>query len=246
MTRHFIALIVSIATSHGVSSGSSALAAPAPQQNSAVTSLFNLSYLDKLDREKIDLSIPQTQLEEAARLSEKAMGLAQEEKAADAIFCYEKALDLARNSVDEPILDVDMGAVYSQQGNFKKGRYYYKRATELAPGLQEAWYGLGVCNGELKRFHEAKRCFLKALAIDPQDVHSLGNLGEIYRLLGDLPKSRQYLEKGLKLAQEESDRSLIHCSLSELQKAETAAANQAERQAEDRSQFSAGLDRIQD
>lgn len=243
MTRHFLALIVSIATSHGVSLSNSAEAETSHANSASSANSVQVNYLSKLDKKKIDLSVPQQQLDEAARLGEKGMALAQEEKAVDAIICYEKALDLAKNSVDEPILDVDMGAVYSQKGDFKKGRYYYKRATELAPGLEEAWYGLGVCNGELKQFKEAKRCFHKALALSPDDVHSLGNLGEICRLLGDLANSRKYLEKGLELAQEPADRNLLLCSLSELKRAEAAAAERSDRE---RGSFSAALDRLQD
>jgi Flp pilus assembly protein TadD len=100
-----------------------------------------------------------------------------------------------------------------------------------------------VCNGELKQFKEAKRCFHKALALSPDDVHSLGNLGEICRLLGDLADSRKYLEKGLELAQEPADRNLLLCSLSELKRAEAAAAERSDRE---RGSFSAALDRLQD
>lgn len=188
----------------------------------AITSPLQIGYLHKLDKKRINLAVPQNRLAQAAKLGEQALALAQEERSGDAIVCYEKALDLARNSVDEPMLDMDMGAVYSQQGNFKKGRYYYKRATELAPGFEEAWYGLGVCQGELKQFKEAKQSFLKAIELAPEDVHGLGNLGEICRLLGDLPSARKYLERGLELAKEPADKELILCSLSVLEKDETA------------------------
>jgi tetratricopeptide (TPR) repeat protein len=64
-----------------------------------------------------------------------------------------------------------------------------RRATELAPGLAQAWIMLGMLLHQSDRSEEAIACYQRAAAIDPDEPTVWSGLGADYAQIGDMEKS---------------------------------------------------------
>lgn len=71
-----------------------------------------------------------------------------------------------------------------------------EKATEKFPEHADAWLVLGYVQ---KRDSEAEKAYLRGLAIDPENLPMLNNIGSIYRCKGDLDKAMEYFDRGLAL-----------------------------------------------
>src|SRR5947207_15870635 len=61
---------------------------------------------------------------------------------------------------------------------------YFEEAVQRTPRYAEAWFKVGVCNGELGRWHEAVTAVQQAIRLKPDDAEAHFNLGTAYRMLG--------------------------------------------------------------
>ncbi|MBW8877442.1 MAG: tetratricopeptide repeat protein [Acidobacteria bacterium] len=65
-------------------------------------------------------------------------------------------------------------------------------ATELAPGMVEAWDALAIAYFYSGQTHEAVRCWHRCLAIEPGHERSFHNLGDIYFYSGRYQEAEDY------------------------------------------------------
>ena len=62
---------------------------------------------------------------------------------------------------------------------------YLRRAVAVAPGLPRAHDSLGFLLHQLCRYGEARECFDRALALDPEYPSARTNFGVLLLVLGD-------------------------------------------------------------
>lgn len=92
---------------------------------------------------------------------------AQEQRALDVAEEYARqALALKERAATYSLL----GGIYSEQSYPEKAAEAYAKALELSPDLVSAWLGQGHLQMELGKMDEAEQCFLRALALDPENI----------------------------------------------------------------------------
>jgi tetratricopeptide (TPR) repeat protein len=82
-----------------------------------------------------------------------------------------------------------------EEGLIEEALGYSIKATEIAPGLSEAYNLSGVCYTYQNRFEEAEREFLKALELNPDFVQVHYNLGYLYYQNKFIEKTAYHLKK---------------------------------------------------
>jgi len=78
-------------------------------------------------------------------------------------------------------------------------RESYERALEIDHNLFAACLGLGTLYVEEKRYQEAEKYLLRARMLRPDDWKVLYQLGEMYRDLGDWPRTEEAVRRGIAL-----------------------------------------------
>lgn len=69
--------------------------------------------------------------------------------------------DLLEKNPDDASLHVLLGNLQYSQGTLSESAVHYVRALELAPGMCQAWYKLGVCYVRMGKLSEALSAFTK-------------------------------------------------------------------------------------
>lgn len=64
-----------------------------------------------------------------------------------------------------------MGATLANNNKSTEAMPAYHRALELKPRYARGWLNLGISHGNLGQYHEAARCYLQALALNPEARH---------------------------------------------------------------------------
>jgi tetratricopeptide (TPR) repeat protein len=118
------------------------------------------------------------------------------DRLAEAISCYERALDLAPTSVDALY---NLGNTYQDLGQPERAVAYFERALRLNPEAIELHNNLGTALQDLGRFDEAIGCYRKALALRPDRVEGLDNLGGALQEQGKLDEAQACYEHALAL-----------------------------------------------
>jgi tetratricopeptide (TPR) repeat protein len=94
----------------------------------------------------------------------------------------------------------NQGALFSQGERFlNQNRYdealpYYQRLTRLAPANAAAWFALGRCQYELRRFGKARAAFHKTMSLKPSEAAALG-LAAAALMDGDLAEARRLTQE---------------------------------------------------
>jgi tetratricopeptide (TPR) repeat protein len=73
---------------------------------------------------------------------------------------------LAVDPNNEIILN-GMGLAMFQTGRFEDAIRYFNKILEINTRDPKIWYNKGTALFQLKRYHEAEKCFKQSLAIDP-------------------------------------------------------------------------------
>ncbi len=76
---------------------------------------------------------------------------------------------------------------------------YLLRATQIAPDEAVCWNNLALVYQEVGQPEEALKCFIKALARNPNYTHALANITKLYNDLGQVDKAINCAEKALRL-----------------------------------------------
>lgn len=67
----------------------------------------------------------------------------------------------------------------------------FSLATRLAPGLSDAWNGLGICYTEQYQTELAEKAYRRAIALDPHNVNAMDGLGNLYLRRGQEGKAEE-------------------------------------------------------
>ena len=126
-----------------------------------------------------------------------------------------KALeDLLAKNPNDASLHVLIGNLLYSTGALGKSAEHYSKALELAPGLYQAWYKLGVCYVRMGKLDQALSSFQKdAIAESGTHVMSYYWMGLINNFLGDDEKA---LESFSRLRRESSESLLANYFLAQL------------------------------
>lgn len=117
---------------------------------------------------------------------------------------YEKALKLCLEYMTEDLDSVHAmvlcANIFIDTERYALAHAIMQRAAMLAPDMGIVWNNLGIIFDELENIDEAERCYIKALARDPNDDLALTNLSKIYNKKSNPRKALQAAEKALTLA----------------------------------------------
>lgn len=87
-----------------------------------------------------------------------------------------------------------LGAIYATRRDFAAALPLFTRAVELAPGKAQFHFNLGVAHAELLSLDAAIESYAKALALQPQHIHALSNLGDLLSRHDRADEARQHYE----------------------------------------------------
>ncbi len=71
------------------------------------------------------------------------------------------------------------GNKYFDRGKYKEASIMYRRALNKDMRYSDAWYRLGLTNMKLTLYPEARRDFMRAMEINPNNVDAIAKLGDI-------------------------------------------------------------------
>src|ERR1700687_487118 len=71
------------------------------------------------------------------------------------------------------------GNKYFDRGKYKEASIMYRRALDKDRRYSDAWYRLGLANMRRTLYPEARRDFMRATEIDPNNVDAIVKLGDI-------------------------------------------------------------------
>ncbi|MCG3661751.1 tetratricopeptide repeat protein, partial [Aliarcobacter butzleri] len=121
-------------------------------------------------------------------LLEKAIKLLEDQKLEDAIMLLEKS-----KNENQKIFEF-LGALYSEQKEYKKAEEYYLKAIEN--GNNDALNSLGALYSEQKEYKKTEEYYLKAIKNGNNDA--LNNLGALYKNQKEYKKAEEYFLKAIK------------------------------------------------
>jgi len=101
---------------------------------------------------------------------------------------------------ENPLGHYHMGYAFGQVGEIQQEIAHYE--TALALGYihnEQLFFNLAMAYSELGQFDKAVSAFQKALALEPDSVDTLSELGRIYHETGDIENERRTLVRLLKL-----------------------------------------------
>ncbi|MGO8759228.1 MAG: tetratricopeptide repeat protein [Terracidiphilus sp.] len=78
--------------------------------------------------------------------------------------------------------------------------HWLERAVAIDPQNREAWYGLGRCYYTQSRFTESEQAFQHVLALKPEDVKTVTNLGLVYEMENRIDDADRTYGKAVALA----------------------------------------------
>ncbi|TAL69218.1 MAG: tetratricopeptide repeat protein [Bacteroidetes bacterium] len=102
-----------------------------------------------------------------------------------------------RINPNDPIVNYDLGVLYSSQNNNEEAYYYYDKTTELSKNWSPAWHNKGIALISLKRYEEAIKCFDKVIEIRPEGYYGWYLKGNIYSLKKNYEESIQCYDKAI-------------------------------------------------
>jgi tetratricopeptide (TPR) repeat protein len=114
--------------------------------------------------------------------------------------------DLLEKNPNDASLHVLLGNLLYSHGTLGKSAEHYEKALELAPGMCQAWYKLGVCYVRMGKLSEALRAFTKNVEAEcGTHVMSYYWMGLINNFIGNDEKALE----AFSILRRESDESLL-------------------------------------
>src|SRR5437667_311576 len=89
--------------------------------------------------------------------------------------------------------------------DYAKALPYFEEAVQRTPCYAEAWFKVGVCNGELGRWHEAVPAFQQAVHLKPDDAEAYYNLGVANGQLGHWHAAVAALQQAIHLKSNDAE-----------------------------------------
>ncbi len=94
---------------------------------------------------------------------------------------------------------INLGAAYSSQGRWNDSIASLQKSLQLEQSY-EAFDNLGVAQFYLGKYTEAVQSFEKAVALNPNQQQTVGNLADAYRWAGQKEKATATYDRAIKLA----------------------------------------------
>jgi len=106
----------------------------------------------------------------------------------DALLLYTR---LVENKPDDPQLYEKIAYCHQQSGNYEEALRYYKMSDLI---VRKAWTirKTGLCNRKLGRYEEALDCYLQALDLEPDNLHTSVMIAHSYLDLGKFEEALKY------------------------------------------------------
>jgi len=114
---------------------------------------------------------------------------------------YTNSIKVIKNIYDENSYEINLrlGWLYYQSGNFAESSVYYSRAVKLMPYSEEAKFGLVLPKAALGKWDEVKNLYEQILKNTPNNTTANYRIGLIYYGRKDYAKSIKYFEKVVNL-----------------------------------------------
>jgi len=109
------------------------------------------------------------------RAAENAIRRAPEPDLPKAIAKFKEAIAINR---DNPLLHLELGLIYKNQGRWHKALAEFTRAGDLAPDYADAFREKGIAENKIPNGEESLR---KAIKLNPEDFDALASLGGILK-----------------------------------------------------------------
>lgn len=167
-------------------------------------------------------SIPTTDTERLTKglpfpVGKQSLEFGRNQLSLGALFFQRGYIDQAEVSFQQALRDdpssaealYGIGSVYLNQNKNAAARGMFDRCVQLRPNypetLPDAWNNLGVLATRENKIDDAIQYFQKALAINPNHLLSLDNLGNAYRAQKRWPEARSILDHAVEIAPEDAE-----------------------------------------
>lgn len=130
----------------------------------------------------------------AIQQAEKAQDAALERNASaikDTVLLYQSRAESRGGALDHHLFARILGLT----GELDLAYEHFRRALEIDKWFFWAWDGLGVYQIRMKQWHQAVRCFDRALQINPRFIRSMYGAGQAHLRQGEYGKAAGRLEK---------------------------------------------------
>jgi ribosomal protein S12 methylthiotransferase accessory factor len=128
-----------------------------------------------------------------------AHSLELQERPAEALEVFEKALTQQPDPREVASVHVHIGACRKDLGQYRKALDALQAAEEHNPELKEIYNLRGFCHYRLKEHHEAIAAFERALELDPGSAIDYANIGSNLRELGHKKEAVKLYRMALEL-----------------------------------------------
>jgi tetratricopeptide (TPR) repeat protein len=115
----------------------------------------------------------------------------------DALHCYREALQRKPDAAD---LQVQMGYIHMNKGQYAEGERLFLTALEADPGEYSAYLGLSECYRNLQRPEDQLAMVKQALTLAPEDPDVWNALGVAQEVRGQCVEATQSYEHALSLS----------------------------------------------
>jgi ribosomal protein S12 methylthiotransferase accessory factor len=116
----------------------------------------------------------------------------------EAIFCYEKALQLAPPDPDKIAIYTHIADAYFKSGEYKKVIEVAIKGLEIEE-IPELYNLLGRAYYKLKDYFNAMEAFLRATELNPASAIDYANVGYCLKAINQLPTAEIFFRKALQL-----------------------------------------------
>jgi len=119
-------------------------------------------------------------------------------KEIEAIFCYEKALQLSPPPDDKIAIFSHLADTYFRKGEYKKVLDVIEMALEINE-IPELYNILGRAYYRLGNYFQAMKAFSRAIELNPASAIDYANIGYCLKAINYLPAAQIYFKKALEL-----------------------------------------------
>lgn len=116
---------------------------------------------------------------------------------AEAIERYKAGMERKRaaGEADDPLFHLNLGEVYGKTGQNLEAIAELKRAIQLSPSLDKAYYNLGIVYTLLGEYDHAEQSYLAGLKLNSNFLEAQFNLAALYQMKREWDRSTQEFKK---------------------------------------------------
>ncbi|MFC1751135.1 tetratricopeptide repeat protein [Pseudomonadota bacterium] len=145
--------------------------------------------------------------------TEKAVQLLAQHRLLEAKPLYEQ---ICRANKHDLTSWMDLGFIYSQQGDIQASADCFTHIIKQDPGVPEAYFNLGNAFKLLERFDEAEQCFKQAITLKPNWIQAFNNLGNLLQQTGQYENAALCYYRALKIEPRYMTAQVNHSNLMQL------------------------------